>query len=274
MLVKVLVENSAISTEFGSEHGLSLYAETVGLKILMDVGQGGLFLENAEKLGVSVPDVDILILSHGHYDHGGGLAQFLAVNGKARVYAQRAAFSPLYSKPDDAQPRAIGLNMALEHHPQLTLLDGDYAISPELFLFSSVPVDGAVAPSNRTLRERLDGELIPDRLLHEQNLIVREGTKRILMAGCAHHGIAAIMDRFREIEGCSPDTVLGGFHLSGPGTPGSLPDEALIKLAARLKAHPSVYYTGHCTGDDAINRLTHMMPGQIERLSTGRIISL
>ena len=274
MLVKVLVENSAISPEFGSEHGLSLYAETGGLKILMDVGQGGLFLENAEKLGVSVPDVDILILSHGHYDHGGGLAQFLAVNHKARVYAQRAAFSPLYSKADDAQPRTIGLDTAFEHHPQVTLLDGDTAISPELFLFSDVPVDSAAAPSNSRLKERLDGELIPDRLLHEQNLIIREGDKRFLLAGCAHHGIAAIMDRFREIEGCSPDVAMGGFHLAGPGTPGILADETLAKLAARLKTHPTVYYTGHCTGEDAVSRLSRMMPGQIERLSTGRVISL
>lgn len=274
MLVKVLIENSAISAAFGSEHGLSLYAETGGQRILMDVGQGSLFLENAEKLGVSVPDVDILILSHGHYDHGGGLKQFLAVNNKARVFAQSAAFSPLYSKADGAEARFIGLDAALTHHPQVMLLDGDHAISPALFLFSGVPIDSAVTTSNQALRERLDGELIPDRLLHEQNLIVREGGKRFLLAGCAHHGIAAIMNRFREIEGRAPDMALGGFHLSGPGTPGVLPEEALDTLAARLKEHRTVYYTGHCTGDDAINRLSQRMPGQIERLSAGLILKI
>lgn len=274
MLVVVLVENGPDSPGFGCEHGLSLYLETGGLKILMDAGQGTLFLENAEKLGVSIEDVDMMVLSHGHYDHGGGLGAFLTVNRKARVYAQRAAFGPLYSRADGQSPRFIGLDSALAHHPQVTLLDGDFSISPFLFLFSGVTIDHAVAPSNRTLMEESDGALIPDRLLHEQNLIVREGEKLFLLAGCAHCGIAAILDRCREIAGRSPDAALGGFHLSGPGTPGALPDEAISSLAERLNAHSAIYYTGHCTGEDAIGRLRRMLPGRIERLAAGRTFSL
>ncbi len=274
MLVKVLVENGSFSPEFGCEHGLSLYLETSGLKILMDVGQGDLFLENAEKLGVSIKDVDMLVLSHGHYDHGGGLGVFLNVNPAARVYAQRAAFGPLYSQAEGKAARCIGLDKALAGHPQVTLLDGDFSISTILSLFSSVSIDQAAAPSNRTLREESDGALIPDRLLHEQNLIVREGEKLFLLAGCAHHGIASIMDRCLEITGRSPDAALGGFHLSGPGTPGELPEETISALAERLKAHPTAYYTGHCTGQDATERLSQKLPGRINRLAAGRVISL
>lgn len=77
MLIKVLIENTAISKDFGCEHGLSLYIETGDRKILFDVGASELFLENAKKLGVDVSDVDYLVISHGHYDHGGGLRAFL-----------------------------------------------------------------------------------------------------------------------------------------------------------------------------------------------------
>jgi 7,8-dihydropterin-6-yl-methyl-4-(beta-D-ribofuranosyl)aminobenzene 5'-phosphate synthase len=274
MLVKVLVENGACSPEFGCEHGLSLYLEAGGLKILMDAGQGTLFLENARKLGVPVEDADLMVLSHGHYDHGGGLGAFLEVNHEAPVYVQRSAFGPLYSQAEGQPARYIGLDPALRDHPQIRLLDGDFTVAPNLFLFSSVPLVSPPAPSNRTLREEVDSALVPDRLMHEQSLIVQEGEKLYLLAGCAHHGIAAILDRCREIAKKSPDAALGGFHLSGPGTPGALPDEALKALAERLAAHQTVYYTGHCTGEDATERLSRMLPGRIRRLNAGLTFSI
>ena len=76
MIIKTLVENTSISKDFGNEHGLILYIETNALKILFDVGASELFLENAKKLDVNISDIDYLIISHGHYYHGGGLRMF------------------------------------------------------------------------------------------------------------------------------------------------------------------------------------------------------
>lgn len=73
MRIVTLMENTAVSEEFQSSHGLSFYIETKNHKILFDMGQDGRFLENGEKLGIHIKDVDLAILSHGHYDHGGGL---------------------------------------------------------------------------------------------------------------------------------------------------------------------------------------------------------
>lgn len=92
MLIKTLVENTSISKDFGSEHGLSLYIETKKHKILFDVGASELFLKNAKKLDVSIADVDFLVISHGHYDHGGGLKSFLHENTKVEVFLHRLAF--------------------------------------------------------------------------------------------------------------------------------------------------------------------------------------
>lgn len=72
MIIKVLVENTAISEEYGKIHGLCLYIETEKHKILFDLGPDKLFLENAEKMGVKIEEIDTVVISHGHYDHGAG----------------------------------------------------------------------------------------------------------------------------------------------------------------------------------------------------------
>ena len=82
MQITALVENTSQDKKFGTEHGLSLYIEAGFQKILFDMGQSGLFADNAKVLGISLSDVTIAVLSHGHYDHGGGLAKFLEINKK------------------------------------------------------------------------------------------------------------------------------------------------------------------------------------------------
>ncbi|MBR5633360.1 MAG: MBL fold metallo-hydrolase, partial [Clostridia bacterium] len=80
MKIVCLAENTTSRDDVGAEHGLSLYVEAAGKKILFDMGQTDLFMKNAEKLGVDLSKVDVAVLSHGHYDHGGGLSAFLKVN--------------------------------------------------------------------------------------------------------------------------------------------------------------------------------------------------
>ena len=77
MRIISLVENTSVNDAIKAEHGLSLYIESKNYKILFDMGQTDLFLKNAKRLGVDLSQVDIAILSHGHYDHGGGLEEFL-----------------------------------------------------------------------------------------------------------------------------------------------------------------------------------------------------
>jgi hypothetical protein len=98
-------------SELVAEHGLSLYIETDHKKIIFDTGQTGHFILNAEKLGIDIRDVDYLILSHGHYDHTGGLKKFLEINSKAAVLAKEEIFIPKFS----GKTRYIGL----KDHPEI-----------------------------------------------------------------------------------------------------------------------------------------------------------
>lgn len=97
MRITCLIENTASDEKFIAEHGLSLYVETDKAKILFDMGQSDAFVSNADKLGINLSDVDLAILSHGHYDHGGGLRKFLDINKNAPVYINRYAFEPRYN---------------------------------------------------------------------------------------------------------------------------------------------------------------------------------
>ena len=97
MILKVLTENTAVSDEFLYEHGLSFYIETEKHRILFDMGQSDAFIKNAETMGVDLSLVDIAVLSHGHYDHGGGLDAFLDENSCGKVYINKNAFKDYYA---------------------------------------------------------------------------------------------------------------------------------------------------------------------------------
>ena len=96
MKITALAENVSTTEDLGSEHGLSLFIETEAHKLLFDTGQGSLFAENAVKLGVDLKQVERCVISHGHYDHTGGLYPFLSINSKAKVYIKKEAFISKY----------------------------------------------------------------------------------------------------------------------------------------------------------------------------------
>lgn len=97
MIIKTLAENTSASENLKSEHGFSLYIETKNQKLLFDTGATALFAENADKMQVDLTEVDLVVISHGHYDRGGGLKTFLGINSKAKNYVTRNAFGNYYS---------------------------------------------------------------------------------------------------------------------------------------------------------------------------------
>ena len=102
MRIITLIENVINSGNLQAEHGLSLYIETDKQKILFDTGQSDMFIQNAHKLGVNIEDIDSLVLSHGHYDHTGGLYTFLEKNSKAKCMQNKT-----YLFPNIAAKRAL-----------------------------------------------------------------------------------------------------------------------------------------------------------------------
>lgn len=271
MKITVLVENT--SDFLPTRHGLSLYIETELHKILFDMGPDETFLQNAETLGIDLSAADIAFLSHGHYDHGGGLAAFLEINHTAKVYLQKSAFLPHFSEDKESE-RDIGIDPTLENHPQLVFADTCQVIDSELTVFSGVTERHLFASSNRTLLMDANGVHIPDDFAHEQSLIITEYGTRALIAGCAHCGIVNICRRAERICGAPMTHVLAGFHLSNPGRGTSEPEETVRAVGEELALRPAQYFTCHCTGIPSYERLREVLGERIRYASAGTVLTL
>lgn len=274
MIVKVLSENTQMSEKFGCEHGLSLYVETDTYRLLFDMGATGLFAENAVKLGVDLSAIDIAVLSHGHYDHGGGLKTFLEKNSRAKVYMREQAFMPHYADRPDGSKSYIGLDTDLFPNARFVFCEQHQKINEELELFSVTREETPVPSGNAELYRKVGDTFLPDDFAHEQNLVIRHNGRALLIAGCAHRGIVNIVRQFRADNGRFPDMVIGGFHLHSRGSGTSESPEAVDAVARELMQTAAQYYTCHCTGLKSYQQLKAAMGTQIGYLSAGSHLTI
>lgn len=250
------------------EHGLCLYIEkNDGQKILFDMGLSGMFVHNAELLGLKIADVDIAVISHGHYDHGGGLKSFFQENEKANVYIHKDAFQPHYSIRDTGL-RYIGIEKDWVEYDRLVFCDKSKDINDNMILFADVEGNSCFPLGNRLLFGPKERE--NDDFRHEQNLLIKEGEKLVLFAGCAHRGIVNILRRAKEIAGKAPTHVFAGMHLVKSGLNSTEEEIFIAELASELKKYKdTMFYTMHCTGEEQYKKLKSIMSIQIEYLACG-----
>ena len=268
MKIKVLVENTSISPYYKAKHGLCLYIQTAKHKILFDLGPNALFLENARKMGVNIEEIDTVVISHGHIDHAGALPLFLQNNHSAKIYVRESAFDRHYTKVLGLS-FSVGLDSSLKNNKQIIFTNAIDVIDDELTLFSDVQSKELTSISNRALLTEINGKKQIDNFNHEQNLLIYEGDKAVLFAGCAHAGIVNIKARAEQLVNGKPLNIIGGFHLYNPISKKHESKELVDKIAERLDDGITHYYTCHCTGQWAYGTMKERLKDNLQHLTTG-----
>ena len=265
MRVTMLLDNIAADPRLVAEHGLSLYIETEKHRILFDTGQSDAFARNAEALGIDLAAVDIAFLSHGHYDHSGGLARFLELNEHAPIYMHSMAFE----RHAHTDGRNIGVDSGLRDHPRIRFNEGTLRIDDELCLESFNEKERPFASHGEGLLMFRDGQPVQDDFQHEHYLSIREAGsgKHVVISGCSHKGILNIMGWLE------PDALIGGFHFMGLDTQGEGKAE-LDHAAEALAQHDCTYFTCHCTGKKQFDYLKNKLGERLHYFAGGMSVEL
>ncbi len=186
-------------------------------------------------------------------------------------YLRASAGGEYYHLKADGE-KYIGIEKEILKLGQCVFVQGDLEIDDELFLYTDVPGTRYPARGNRLLKRREAGEFVQDTFDHEQCLVISQDGKRILLSGCAHTGILNILDRYKEIFHSEPDMVISGFHLMKEGE--YTQDEILNirNIARELAEMDTVFYTGHCTGEEACGIMEEIMGEKLRVLHSGMTI--
>ena len=264
MKIICLAENTEGVSGCEAEHGLCLYVETKNHKLLLDTGASDLFSLNAEKLGIDLTAVDMVILSHGHYDHSGGIMTFAKINPSAEIYMRRNAGGEYYHGE-----RYIGIDKRICDLPQVVLTDEFLEIDEELTLFSGITGRKYFSKSNLALTEKINSSDVQDSFSHEQCLVIRQNGISTLISGCAHNGILNILEKYHEIYHDTPDNVITGFHMMKKSEHNDEEKEIIINTAKELIKTETHYYSGHCTGIPAFDMMKRIMGDKLTAIHSG-----
>ncbi len=270
MRVLTLIENhnNEQRKDLRSEHGLSFYIENRGHMYMSDVGQSVKFAQNAKDLGIDLKGVEKLAISHHHYDHGGGLKRFFKENDKAVVYLRHSPKDVDYiGVLSKGLWKHIGLDKKVlaAYDDRILYITGNQEISPGFHLLTDIP-DAFPKPSgDKRLMMKRGKEKLPDTFEHELITVFEGEQGLVVLTGCAHNGV---LNMIAATHKALPDkhirAVVGGFHLNRE-------DEKVVREVGEqlLKMDIPAFYTGHCTGDEAVDVLEDVLGERLHRLYTG-----
>lgn len=266
----VLAQDSVRQRGLLAEHGLALWLEWGDRRLLFDTGQGLVLRANAKRLGVPLAEMTDIVLSHGHYDHTGGLAALLARHSPT-LHAHPHAFLPRYARNADGTARDIAMPDAanVRAYARLDPVTRPTDLGHGLWLTGPVP--------RRTDYEDTGGPFFldpacqsPDPVTDDQAAFIETPEGIVVLVGCAHAGVVNTLRYVQELTGGQPlHTLLGGLHLVRADA------RRLRETIAELRRRPPRrLFPGHCTGDAATARLWQDFPDRCAPCPVGTVVQL
>ncbi len=240
-----LVNNTA-APGFKAEHGISFHIESKCLRMLYDTGQSGdVLLHNAKAAGLDFGWLGLILLSHGHYDHSGGLLKALDRSGTIKLMALEPAFNKKFVLKDD-KLKDISMPFELNvlwNHCDIILQQGPYSICGGLWATGEIPRITPFEKPDGRFTEEHKGAMCTDLIKDDQSIVVDTGDGLMLICGCCHSGIVNTMLQVKALFGHYPTTIVGGLHLESA-------DEARISTTVEVLKEAGVKKAilGHCSG--------------------------
>ena len=221
--VTVLVDNLVRRQKLWGEHGMSLLVEAGGRRILFDTGQSGeLLVHNSTELGLNLKDIDLVVLSHGHYDHTGGLPSLLNEVKHVNLYAHPEVFEKKYVKSEDNEVREVGSPLTKEallaQGTKLHLDDEPVWLEDGIVVSGEIPRTNDFEDISQEFLIRRDGDWATDLLPDDRSMGIRTSKGLIIILGCSHVGAINTIQHIQELtETRAVYAVIGGMHLDKAG---------------------------------------------------------
>lgn len=278
MKFTVLVDNKTENASCCAEWGLSILIETKGEKFLLDTGMSPMFIENAKAVGANLSEVKALAISHGHFDHTGGVEAFIDINSDAPVLLHEEGLYKTYGVTDgildDYNCGIIWTETQKEKIlKRVRFTSGISKIGDNVWLIGNIPdmeeypqTDKFFRVINTGVTELLaEEDLVPDNMNHEQVIVVEEDDKLHVFSGCSHKGIIPTITYVRELFPDKKITgITAGMHLY------PVKGEALRNIINNLVELNLDYVVPlHCTGMNAIIMIKAMLGDKCRILCAG-----
>lgn len=269
--ITILVENTAAGQALLAEHGLSFWIKYGEHRLLFDTGQGYVLKNNADRLAIPLEAAEAIVLSHGHYDHTGGLADAIEAQTSPALFLHPAALTPRFARRSDGAIREIGM----PEHCVSIFQKKARPVWTEIptSIFEGVSVTGPVP--RKTEYEDAGGAFFrdsacrqPDTFLDDQALYMETSKGTIVVLGCAHAGVINTLNYVQKITDNRPiHAVIGGMHLVAASP------ERIENTVAELRKIGFQYLMPlHCTGFSAMARLHHEFPEQYRSCPVGTTV--
>jgi 7,8-dihydropterin-6-yl-methyl-4-(beta-D-ribofuranosyl)aminobenzene 5'-phosphate synthase len=279
MKITVLAENSVCeinSSNVKAENGLSLFIEFDERKILFDTGQSDLFIQNAVKLGIDLSQVHYLVISHGHFDHGGGLKHFLRINKRAKIFLHINAVHKYYTRIFGFIPYYVGLDQKIIfQNSRINFIEEDTQIDDKIILLEGFPETFPQPEANKALFEKTRNRFVIDKFKHEIVMLLIENDEIVLFSGCSHSGIINIIEEVKLFsETMRIKATFGGFHIHNYISKRNESQFYIDDLAETLGETDPILYTGHCTGKKNFLYIKGLMDNKIQTISSGQVFEV
>lgn len=211
--IKVVVDNSVHKGQLLAEHGLSFWIKINNKEYLFDTGQGLVLENNLKELGIKIGDLNGILLSHGHYDHAGGLKSLLKARPDLKLYGHSDIFLPKYSQKSSVQTDR-GMNITRDDVQNFIPVNEANEIEPGLWMTGEIELDNREEIMRSDYKLKVNDELKVDKFKDDQAAFIETKAGIVVLLGCSHSGVINTLKQIKKLtEGRRIAAVIGGMHL-------------------------------------------------------------